>query len=267
MYYTKDEMIKALKKTGIRKNDTVFFTTSIGMLGMPNIPNIKGSHNINNISKFILDIIKEVLGPKGTVLVPTYSYSFGKLLNNRLPVFNIKKTPSKIGPFGNFFMKQKGVVRSQDPMISISGFGPNAKKILQNSSPTSYGKDCIFERILKIKNAKCCNIGLGANWMPFIHYCDWLNKSPFRYDKFFKGIIDNGKTKKNIIWHYPVRYLRKETIANGNKIGKLAVKNKIFKYYKLGRSRVYTANYKKFFNFTMKITKSDPWMTINGPKF
>ena len=132
MYNTKDEMIKALKKTGIRKNDTVFFTTSIGMLGMPNIPNIKGSHNINNISKFILDIIKEVLGPKGTVLVPTYSYSFGKLLNNRLPVFNIKKTPSKIGPFGNFFMKQKGVVRSQDPMISISGFGPNAKKILQN---------------------------------------------------------------------------------------------------------------------------------------
>ena len=215
----------------------------------------------------MLMAIKETLGPKGTILVPTYSYTFGKFNSRKLPSFNPKKTPSKIGPFGNFFIKQKGVIRSEDPMVSISGLGKNAKKLLKNISPTSYGKDCTFERILKIKNAKCCSIGLGANWMPFIHYCDWKNKSPFRFDKFFEGIIINGKVRKKIIWHYPVRFLRKETIANGHKIGKLASDKKIFNYYKLGRSRVYTANYKKYFHFTMKIIKKNPWMTINGPKF
>jgi aminoglycoside N3'-acetyltransferase len=216
---------------------------------------------------FMLKAIKKVLGPKGTILIPTYSYSFGKLNKKKLPLFNVKKTPSKIGSFGNFFLKQKGVVRSEDPMTSVAGLGKNVKKILENISPTSYGKDCVFERILKIKNSKCCSIGLGPNWIPFIHHCDWLNQAPFRYDKYFEGTIVNGKVKKRIVWHYPVRYLRKETLANGHKIGKLATKSKIFKYYKLGRSRIYAANYKKYFHFTMKLIKKTPWMTVDGPKF
>ena len=263
MYYTKNDIIKALRWVGIKKGDTVFFTTSLGMIG---IPKIKGPINVNKISKFIFDSINKVLGSSGTVLVPCYSYSFGKS-NNKLPIYNIKKTPSKIGPFSNFFIKQNGVIRSEDPMISIAGLGPNAKKILKNIPATSYGKNCVFEKILKIKNAKCCSLGLGPNWMPFIHYCDWLNKVPFRYDKFFKGTIINGKGKKNIVWHYPVRYPRKETLSNGHRIGKLATKNKIFKYHKLGKSGVYVANYKKYFDFTMKLTKKDPWMTVYGPKF
>jgi len=264
MNYTENDIIKALKRTGIKGNDTVFFTTGLGMLG---VPKMTGLLSTNKISMFMLKAIKKVLGPKGTILIPTYSYSFGKLNKKKLPLFNVKKTPSKIGSFGNFFLKQKGVVRSEDPMTSVAGLGKNVKKILENISPTSYGKDCVFERILKIKNSKCCSIGLGPNWIPFIHHCDWLNQAPFRYDKYFEGTIVNGKVKKRIVWHYPVRYLRKETLANGHKIGKLATKSKIFKYYKLGRSRIYAANYKKYFHFTMKLIKKTPWMTVDGPKF
>ena len=264
MHYTKDDIINALMHVGIKNGDTVFFTTSLGMIGLPNI---NGPLNENKISKFIFNVIREFLGKNGTILVPTYSYSFSKSDKKKLSVFNIYKTPSKIGPFSNFFIKQNGVIRSIDPMISIAGLGPNAKKILNDIPNTSYGKDCVFERLLKIKNAKCCNLGLGPNWIPFIHYCDWLNKSPFRYDKYFHGTIVNGKTRKNIVWHYPVRYLRKETITNGYKIGKLAIKNKIFKHYNLGKSQVYAIDYKKYFNFTMKIIKQNPWATVYGPKF
>lgn len=264
MYYSKKDIVNALKCSGIKRNDTVFFTTSIGMLG---VPIVKGKITMDKVCKILLEGIKETIGNYGTILIPTYSYSFGKKFNKKLPTFNIKKDISKIGPFGNFFIKEKKVIRSEDPMVSIAGLGPKAKTILNNLAPTSYGKDCVFERILKIKNAKCCSVGLGYNWMPFIHYCDWLNNSPFRFDKYFKGFIHNGKKKKKVVWHYPVRYLRKETIANGHKIGKLANEKKIFKYCKLGRSRVYTADYKKYFRFSMKIIKKNPWMTINGPKF
>lgn len=264
MLYSNDDVLRALKGSGIKKGDTLFVTTSLGMLGAPKV---KGRININKICKIILDSIKKVLGLNGTILVPTYSYSFGKTDENKMPIFDLKNTPSKIGPFSNFFIKQKGVIRSEDPMVSIAALGKNAKKIFKKISRTSYGKDCVFERILKIKNAKCCSIGLGPNWIPFIHYSDWLNKAPFRYDKFFEGIIVSGKTRKKVIWHYPVRYLRKETLANGHKLGKLAVKAKIFHYQKLGRSKVYVAEYKKYFNFVMKIIKKNPWITVNGPKY
>ena len=37
MEYTQPDIIKALKKSGIVRGDTVFFTTSLGMLGIPKI--------------------------------------------------------------------------------------------------------------------------------------------------------------------------------------------------------------------------------------
>ncbi len=265
MEYTQPDIIKALKKSGIVRGDTVFFTTSLGMLGIPKIKKIK---SINDICFFVFVAIKKILGPEGTILVPTYSYSFGgNFSKKKLPIFDPLKTPSKVGPFPSFFRKQKGVIRSIDPMMSIAGLGPKAKKILKNIPTTSYGKGCVFEKILKIRNAKCCSIGLGPNWIPFIHYVDWKNKAPFRYDKFFNGIIVNKKIKKRVSWHYPVPYLRKETNANGHKIGKLACKKGIYKRSKLGRSAVYTINYKRYFNFVIKLTKLNPWLTVDGPKF
>ena len=264
MRYTQKDTILALKNSGILKGDTVFFTTGLGFLGIPDIEEVS---SIDSICLFMLNSIKTVLGTKGTILIPTYSYTFGSNKKHKLPIFDPQKTDSMIGPFSNFFIKQNGVIRSHDPMISIAGLGPKSKEILNNTPPTSYGKGCIFERILKIKNAKYCNIGLGVNWIPFIHYVDWLNKAPFRYDKFFKGYILKGKKKNIVKWHYPVRILRKESIANGHKIGKLAYKNGMYKRCILGRSTIYTANYKKIFNFIIKLTKFDPWLTVNGPKF
>ena len=263
MKYTQLDIKKALKKSGIMKGDTVFFTTSLGMLGVPNVKKIK---SMDDICFFIFDSIKAVLEKSGTILVPTYSYTFG---NNkkRMPVFDPLKTHSKTGPFPNFFRKQDGVIRSIDPMVSIAGLGPKAREILEDIPFTSYGKDCVFERILKIKKAKCCSIGLGPNWIPFIHYVDWKNRVPFRYDKFFNGAIIHHKRKKKVNWHYPVRILRKETAANAHKIGEMAIKKRIFKRSKLGRSAVYTANYKKYFDFVIQLTKVDPWLTVIGPRF
>ena len=55
---------------------------------------------------FFNEILK-LIGPKGSIFVPTYSYSFSDN-NNSLKVnkFN-KKTPSKIGNFTNFFLTKK----------------------------------------------------------------------------------------------------------------------------------------------------------------
>ena len=100
MKYTKLDTIEALKKSGIMRGDTVFFTTSLGMLG---VPDIKKINSINDICLFIFNSIKKVLGPNGTILVPTYSYSFGNVYKNKLPVFDPLKTHSKTGPFSNFF--------------------------------------------------------------------------------------------------------------------------------------------------------------------
>lgn len=258
--FNKKDLFKVFKKIGIQKGDSLFLTTNLGVLGRPET---KNKNYLLTTSKWILNNLQKIIGNNGNIFVPTYSYSFAK---NR-HFFDPKKTKANIGYFPNYFLRQKNITRSIDPMMSISGLGPKVKKILCKPYKESFGKDCVFERLLKIKNLKCCNIGLGYNWMPFIHYLDWLNKTPFRFNKLFKGFVKIENNKKFIKWVYFARHVRKETISNGYKIGLEAKKKKLFIKSKIGKSIIYIINYNSYFKFAKKLTKTNKWLTVNGPKF
>ncbi len=101
MRYTKQDIINTLKNVGIQKDDTVFFSTSLGMVGLPP-KEIKTQDDLNRL---FLDTIKEVM-PDGRIIVPTYSYTFGKSLASNLANFT-RDTQAEIGPFPNFVLKQK----------------------------------------------------------------------------------------------------------------------------------------------------------------
>ena len=121
--------------------------------------------------------------------------------------------------------------------------------------------------MFKLKNLKCCSVGLGYNWIPFLHYLDWKNKVPFRFEKKFYGYIKKKKIKKKITWIFFARLIRRETISNGYKIGYKALQHKLYQKTQVGKSMMYIINYKKFFSFSKKITKNNKWLTVNGPKF
>ena len=258
--YNQSDLQKAFKKVKINKGDSIFLTTGLGMLGMPKTNN---KNYMLVSSKWILDCLVKIIGKSGNIFVPTYSYTFGK----KLKTYNPKTTAADIGYFPNYFLKQKKVVRSYDPMMSIAGHGPKAKEILFGISNSSFGKNCALERLLKIKNLKCCHVGLSYNWIPFLHYLDWKNNVPFRFDKTFYGLIKLKKIKKKIKWVYSARYLRKETVSNGYKIGFKAVQNKLYKRAIIGKSMIYSIDYKKFFKLSVKLTKNNKWLTVNGPPF
>ena len=154
-----------------------------------------------------------------------------------------------------------------DPMISVAGIGPMARKTIKNISKSSYGKNSIFEKLLYIKDLKCLNFGVDINWIPFIHYLDWKNKVPFRSIKKLQGTIILEKKKKKIKWDYYARDLRNETISDGYKLGKLAFKNKLFNMTKLGSGDISCINYNKFYLYCKKVTKKNKWMTVKGPKY
>lgn len=257
--FNKKNFFEVFKKIGIQKGDSVFLSTNLGILGVPDTNN---KNYLLTTSRWVLSSLKEIIGKEGNIFVPTYTYSFAKK-----KLFDPKKTKADIGYFPNHFLKQKNIERSIDPMMSISGVGPNAKKILLKPYKESFGKNCIFERFLKIKNLKCCHIGLGHNWIPFIHYLDWLNKVPFRFNKTFSGYIKTNYGKKIIKWIFFARYLRKETVVNGYKIGLKAKKKGLYRKASIGKSIIYTINYSSFFKLAKKLTKNNKWLTVNGPKF
>jgi aminoglycoside 3-N-acetyltransferase len=258
--YNKTDLINSLKKVGLKNGDSLFLTIGLGMLG---VPETKNKNYLLVSSRWIFNGIIKIIGKNGNIFVPTYSYSFAK----KKKIFDLTKTKSDIGYFPNFFLRQKKIIRSSDPMMSIAGFGPDVKKILYKIPNNSFGKNCVFERLFSIKKLKCCHIGLGYNWIPFLHYLDWINKVPFRFNKNFYGFIKKNSKKKKTKWTYFARYLRKETLSNGYKIGLLAVKKKLYSKTSLGKSKIYLIDYKKFFILSKKLTKKNKWLTVNGPKF
>ena len=258
--YDQKELREKFKRIGITKGDSVFLTTSLGSLG---VPKTKNKNYLLTSSRWIFNCLIDIIGKRGNIFVPTYSYTFVK----KYKIFDIKKTQADIGYFPNFFLKKKKIIRSHDPMMSIAGYGPDTKNILCKISNNSFGKNSVFERLLKLKSLKCCTLGLGYNWVPFLHYLDWKNNVPFRYEKKLYGYIKKKKIKKKIIWNFFARILRKETVSNGYKIGLQAVQNKLYKKSQIGKSMMYVIDYNIFFTFSKKLTRTDKWLTVNGPKF
>lgn len=255
LVYSRKDIIDGLRSVGVRLGDNLFVTSSLGMFGL-----LKGATNIDEVNEAFFSSLCESVGSEGSIIVPTYSYSFGKHTISSPVTFKVLSTESEIGPFPEFFRKQKGVVRSNDPFMSVAIKGPLAK-VLDNLTPTSYGHDCIFERFL-LQDVICLNLGLGPNWMAFIHYADYLARSPFRYDKLFSGKFENSVKVQQ--WLYSVPLLSNEARANAHAVGAKAEQEKIWSFSELGRGRIYKAGYDQYFNFVMDELKHDNWALAEG---
>ena len=115
------------------------------------------------------------------MLVPTYTYSFCE--NQE---YDINSSPSTIGPFTEFFRKQKEVVRSNDPMFSVAGIGSKTNELFEKLPHTSFGKNSIYERLRK-NNGKICMVGLQLQWATFRHHIEEMVGIPSRFIKKFSG--------------------------------------------------------------------------------
>ena len=181
--YSKSDLVSALKEIGLKDGDLAFIHNSMFHLGR-----LENCDSSKEVSRIVFDSFFEVLGPTGTLLVPTYTYS---LCNGKS--FDVKNTPSSIGTFTEFFRNQKGAVRSADPIFSVSGIGPKSKTILNNLPKSCFGEDSVYDRITKL-NGKLCVIGLGLSWATYRHYAEQKMNIPARFLKYFSGNFTDSST-------------------------------------------------------------------------
>ncbi len=156
------------------------------------------------------------------MLLPTFSFSF-----YRNEDFDSQATPSIQGAWSSsagvsrVLPQPPGVVRSADPIFSVAGLGPRAEELLTRLPNTSYGKDCLHERLVKA-GGKICGIGVGLAEAPFLHYVEEAVGVPFRYKKLFTGRIgQNGKLSKQG-WISSVPIQAANGLPDGTRLEKMA---------------------------------------------
>ena len=165
--YSRADLVNGLRLTGLGLGDIVFFQVSHRTLGSAE----RGSSE-KGVCELLCSAMRKVIGPEGTMLLPAFSFSF-----SRNEDFDAQTTPSIQGAWSSslefleYFRQSSRRCAISRSNHSVAGLGPQAERLLTHLPNTSYGKDCLYERLVK-SGGKICGIGVGLAEAPFLHYVE-----------------------------------------------------------------------------------------------
>src|SRR5438105_8732253 len=254
-HYTRDDLHRAIQDVGIQPGDTVSLQVSLGRLGLP----ADVERNYAALSHFVIDAFVEMLGPNGTLVVPTYTYSVG-----RGQVYEVETTPSSIGEFPEVFRNRPKVIRSRDPMMSSAAFGPKAATVLRTISRSCYGEGSTFHRLRDL-NGTICTLGISLYWATFRHHIEEIAGVPFRFAKSFTGIVREQGLDAEETWSYFAAPVIDNCQPNGLPLERKARDEGLARIAPVGRGEIMAINARDYFEFGLEELRRNPWLTAKGP--
>ena len=130
----------------------------------------------------VLTLLRNVIGPEGTMLFPAYPNhrisSYEYLLQGR--VFDVRRTPSYAGLLTEFARKQPAAVRSLHPTKSVSAIGPLARELTSTHQLSRYPYDaCSPFFKLTEHQSKIVGLGVWTSRLSFVYCVDDAMKEEF----------------------------------------------------------------------------------------
>ncbi|AQW83670.1 AAC(3) family N-acetyltransferase [Campylobacter pinnipediorum] len=242
--FTDKDLLLYLKRLGIKDGDCICIHSRIFEFGKPLL---KPDELLYSICNVFLDAV----GEKGTVLMPTFTYSFCK--NEIYDKINSK---SRVGVLGEFFRKMDGVKRTNDPIFSFAVYGKRADEFLVETD-NCFGENSPYDVLAK-NDGKMLMFGLKEDGYTFYIYTEQQANVSYRYFKEFSGtIIDEyGKSKEKTIKYY-VRNLDINPILDSNKRLKILEDHNILKVENFAGSIICSIDAKKDLDLALSTLKLD----------
>ncbi|HET7602044.1 MAG TPA: DUF4910 domain-containing protein [Gemmatimonadales bacterium] len=247
---------QGLRDAGLRTRDVLFLHVNLAALGLDDDAPTAAA---------VLAGVQNVLGPDGTILVPTYTFSFC-----RQEAFDPATTPTAGGPwspsagFLEYFRALPGAVRSADPIHSVAGLGPAARPLLSNIAPTCFGAGSVFARLVE-QDALICMLGLDLDEATVRHHTEEVVGVPFRYRKLFTGAIgpECGATRAG--WVYNVRILADNGRPDGSRLARAARERGLAHVVPVGTGELVAVRSAAFHDLGLAMLRDDGWATAAGP--
>lgn len=152
-----------IERLGLSAGDTVYVHSSIDQL------------NLEFPFYRVLALLQDVVGPRGTLLFPTYpnqrvsSYEYLQAGH----VFDIRRTPSYTGLLTEIARRQKDAIRSLHPTKSVCAIGPNAREMTatHQQSPWPYDTNSPYYKLIE-HNAKIVGLGVWTQYLSLVYCVD-----------------------------------------------------------------------------------------------
>lgn len=147
------------------------------------------THGDDTDMNVLIDGIIDIIGPDGTILIPTFNWDFCKG-----KTFDYYKTPCKTGSIGKAALKRKDFRRTKHPIYSFAIWGKDRDAICAVDHKSSFGADSPFT-YCREQNVKNYFIDVECQHsFTFVHYVEEQVGIPYRYLKDFTApyIDENG---------------------------------------------------------------------------
>lgn len=255
--YTEKNIRNCLFALGVKKGDCLFVHSGLKGLGKF-IPN-----NDENILEALLNIFLDVLGEKGTIVVPTFNFAFC-----RGEVFDRKKTPCDgMGAFSEYVRTNKSSCRAGHPFHSVASIGASASAITESMGFSEFSEGSFFDALLHLN---CKILFYGVDFVEtFVHIAEERAKVPYRYWRTFTGDVIDGEVRDTVIINFYARRidLKPEPLIDIEKINQYLREKNIITSINMGAGNVSICSANKMVNeLIVKFTAEPNFALISGFK-
>ena len=243
---SKNDGIKhILNDLGIQRGDNLLLHSSFVTLS-----------NFADSPKEAVDVILDLIGDQGTLLVPASNSETFK--QGR---FDSENTPAQndFGAISEQVRNLSASVRSINPFDSVCGFGPLAEKICGGYNEQCYGEESPWKKALKY-NCKLVMLGVDFYYASIVHAAEVDAKVPYRkWINFENKMVHKGVETDFTVRLYAAelglkRHYNKvydEVLESGDKLRK----SKYIKGYSVDMEYIYS--------YFLKKIKDDPYIFVS----
>lgn len=159
------QIAEALQTLGLQPGHIVFVHSSLSSIGY-----IEGGADT------VVDAFLDVLGPTGTLVVPSFTFSHGGKPN---PVFDPIQDPSEMGRISEVARTRSGARRSCHLLHSVAALGPHAQDITAVHGPSAWAADGPFWKLYEL-DAHILMLGVPYLRCTFFHVIEQLVQVRYR---------------------------------------------------------------------------------------
>jgi len=161
-HVTRADLARDFTTLGLAAGDTVFVHSSLKSIGY-----IEGG------PRAVFEALRDVVGPRGTIVVPTYYLPGGSIYATcKMPdyEFDPRVHGTNLGALPAAFLTFDGVARSIHPTHSVSALGEHAEYVTRDHhrSPSIFGTGSPWDRCIEL-NGKVLGVGITMGPVTFYH--------------------------------------------------------------------------------------------------
>ncbi len=248
--YSRQDVSQAMIEAGVGRGDTIYLSTQLYGIGM-----LTGARNSVDLAAGFVGGVRDVIGPSGTIVVPTFTQQVGRY---GIPYIH-EETPSLTGIVGEYLRSRPDAHRSLHPVFSVTAQGPNAKAITSEISTVAFGHDSAFDRLYKT-DGKCVCAGFdfySGHITSLMHYVETSFAVPYYYNKIVAAKVFAGGKSIDKLFTINVKHLGINCVFDYRRyIDKIAAMGGIGTA-KLGGGHVYSVNTRHQIEIGFEMLKND----------